>query len=466
MLLTEFLALNAALLIIFVLIEPAAPSADTSACRLSSLLFFLGALNGTYLFSRALFDQISYEVQQGWYLHETRVQIVKRTGSAALLLLLLTWMLEFPGRNEVVVYFLLIFSALSLFFRLLAGYLLRYLHTLGFNRRNIVIVGGGEQASRFIKHLEHNRELGYRLQGFIGDGVVSADAGRIIEPVCNVSGFEAYLRANIVDEVAIFLSPGSHFQEIKRLQEICRKHGVLVSYASSLMQIDDGLPMRFFMQEIDGQIHVTMEPGRVLGWKTLIKRIVDVIGAGTLLTLLLPVFLVVAVLVKVTSSGPVIFRQVRIGLNKRPFTLYKFRTMQVDAEELIDDLEQYNEVSGPVFKVRNDPRLTPIGSFLRKYSLDELPQFANVLFGDMSLVGPRPLPLRDYKGFYKDVHRRRFSVRPGITCTWQIKGRQRVDFEQWMQLDLEYIDNWSLALDLKILVMTVPAIFRRSGTGW
>jgi lipopolysaccharide/colanic/teichoic acid biosynthesis glycosyltransferase len=164
-----------------------------------------------------------------------------------------------------------------------------------------------------------------------------------------------------------------------------------------------------------------------------------------------------------TSAGPVFFVQERVGINKRRFKVLKFRTMVVDAERRQQTLETLNEATGPVFKIRNDPRITPLGKFLRKTSIDELPQLCNVLNGDMSLVGPRPLPVRDYNGFSQDWHRRRFSVRPGITCLWQVNGRSRLPFEKWMELDMEYIDRWSLWLDLKILVKTVPAVLKGSG---
>jgi lipopolysaccharide/colanic/teichoic acid biosynthesis glycosyltransferase len=179
--------------------------------------------------------------------------------------------------------------------------------------------------------------------------------------------------------------------------------------------------------------------------------------------LLSPIFVLTAVLIKITSPGPVFFVQERVGLNKRRIGVYKFRTMVPGAEKKQAELESLNEAGGPVFKIKNDPRITPFGKILRKTSIDELPQLFNVLKGDMSLVGPRPLPVRDYEGFDKDWHRRRFSVRPGITCLWQINGRSDTSFEKWMELDMEYIDNWSLWLDLKILAGTIPAVLKGSG---
>jgi lipopolysaccharide/colanic/teichoic acid biosynthesis glycosyltransferase len=177
----------------------------------------------------------------------------------------------------------------------------------------------------------------------------------------------------------------------------------------------------------------------------------------------LPFLLVIAILIKLTSPGPVFFIHDRVGLNKRRFPLIKFRTMIPDAEEKMAELEERNEVSGPGFKIKNDPRITKIGKFLRKTSIDELPQLWNVLKGDMSIVGPRLLPARDYNGFDEDWHRRRFSVRPGITCLWQINGRSDISFDKWMALDMKYIDHWSLWLDVKILILTVPAVLRGSG---
>ena len=182
--------------------------------------------------------------------------------------------------------------------------------------------------------------------------------------------------------------------------------------------------------------------------------------------ILSPVMVLTALLVKLTAPGPIFFVQKRLGRNKRMFEIFKFRTMVVDAEKRLKDLEDQNEADGAVFKIKNDPRITPIGRFLRKTSIDELPQLFNVLKGDMSLVGPRPLQVRDYElfeTFCQDWQRRRFSVRPGITCLWQIKGRSSIPFEKWMELDLQYIRTWSLWLDLEILAKTVPAVLRGSG---
>jgi exopolysaccharide biosynthesis polyprenyl glycosylphosphotransferase len=197
--------------------------------------------------------------------------------------------------------------------------------------------------------------------------------------------------------------------------------------------------------------------------QALLKFIFDFTISFLVILFLSPLMLAIIILIKLTSPGPVFFSQRRVGRNKRVFNVYKFRTMVVDAEKRMGEIEHLNEVSGPVFKIKNDPRITPIGRVLRKTSMDELPQLFNVLAGQMSLVGPRPLPMRDYEGFNEDWQRRRFSVKPGITCLWQIQGRSSISFEKWMELDLQYIDKWSLWLDFQILLQTIPAVLKGSG---
>jgi lipopolysaccharide/colanic/teichoic acid biosynthesis glycosyltransferase len=193
------------------------------------------------------------------------------------------------------------------------------------------------------------------------------------------------------------------------------------------------------------------------------KRGFDIVIAASLLLFGFPLILIIAALVKVTSPGPVFFVQSRYGFLRRRFNMYKFRSMVQNAEHLQTSLETANEAQGPIFKIRNDPRMTPLGSFLRRSSLDELPQLWNVLSGEMSLVGPRPMSVRDVSLFSEAYLMRRFSVRPGITGIWQIAGRSSLSFDQWIRHDFSYIDEWSLALDLKILARTVPAVLRRSG---
>lgn len=199
-------------------------------------------------------------------------------------------------------------------------------------------------------------------------------------------------------------------------------------------------------------------------WPRLLKSGFDTVSAGLAMIVLSPLFVLAAILIKVTSPGPVFFRQLRCGLNGQPFQMFKFRSMSTDAEQRKHELAAFNEMDGPVFKVTHDPRVTPIGRWLRKFSIDELPQLYNVLRGEMSLVGPRPLPVDEVRRFDDAAHRRRLSVKPGLTCLWQIKGRNNVtNFKEWVRLDLEYIDNWSIWLDFKILFMTIPVVLRGTG---
>lgn len=196
-----------------------------------------------------------------------------------------------------------------------------------------------------------------------------------------------------------------------------------------------------------------------ISWPLMLKNTVDRMGALMALILSIPLFLVVALSIRLSSKGPVIFRQQRAGLHGKPFTMFKFRTMGADAEQRKEELEALNQMKGPVFKVDKDPRVTPLGRWLRKTSVDELPQLLNVLKGEMSLVGPRPLPIYEVEKFALASHRRRLSMKPGLTCLWQVRGRnQVVDFDDWVQMDLEYIDNWSFWLDLVILLRTIPVV--------
>jgi exopolysaccharide biosynthesis polyprenyl glycosylphosphotransferase len=210
------------------------------------------------------------------------------------------------------------------------------------------------------------------------------------------------------------------------------------------------------VEQFDGDYVVTFFRENLLG-QLLLKRLMDFAISLVALIVLSPLFLMVALLIKLTSAGPVLFSQERVGMNKRRFKMYKFRSMVVDAEARKGELQAQNEMTGPVFKIKKDPRITKIGAIIRKVSIDELPQLFNVLKGEMSLVGPRP-PLWSEVDLYDWTDRRRLSIKPGITCLWQVSGRNNLTFEEWMKLDQEYIDNWSVWLDVKILLRTIPVV--------
>ena len=254
----------------------------------------------------------------------------------------------------------------------------------------------------------------------------------------------------------------TYFEQIENVIKVCELEGVEVWLLADFFTTQIS---RTSFDELLGRPLLIFRTAPEASWAGLVKQLMDFFGALVLLLVAAPlVMLPVAVLIKLFSPGPVFFRQQRSGLNGAPFTLYKFRTMVTNAEQFKHELEAMNEMSGPVFKVTNDPRVTPLGKILRRYSLDELPQLFNVLRGEMSLVGPRPLPVDEVRRFNDLAHRRRLSVKPGITCLWQVQGRNQIsDFQDWVRLDLEYIDNWSLWLDIKILLRTIPAVFTATG---
>jgi exopolysaccharide biosynthesis polyprenyl glycosylphosphotransferase len=346
--------------------------------------------------------------------------------------------------------------------RLLMRSVLRNARLRGRNLRDMLIVGTNPRAVQFACKMRDNQFLGYRVIGFVdqqwaGLGEFSQSGFNL---ACDFDGLLTYLRSSVVDEVVVALPMRSLHSRASEVAAICEEQGILVRFISNLF---DGKISRPQVEVMEGDSLISHHTVRLEGWPVVAKRAVDILVSATMSLLLLPVLVLTAILIKLTSPGPVFFVQKRLGLNKRHFGIYKFRTMVIDAEKRMKEIEHLNEVSGPVFKIKNDPRITPIGKFLRKTSIDELPQLFNVLKGDMSLVGPRPLPLRDYEGFSEDWQRRRFSVRPGVTCLWQIGGRSSISFEQWMELDLQYIDKWSLLLDFKILLKTIPAVLKGSG---
>jgi exopolysaccharide biosynthesis polyprenyl glycosylphosphotransferase len=345
---------------------------------------------------------------------------------------------------------------------LLSRFAVSKIRRRGRNLRYLMILGTNPRAVEFAKRLESRRELGYRIVGFVDeDWAGSADfVGTTYKHCSDFKGLAEFLRWNVVDEVAFYLPLRSFYGLSSEVAALCEHHGIIMRFGASIFDLKIA---QSGVDELGGDHHLTAFAGSHAVWSSVVKRTIDIIISATMLILLAPLLIVIAVAVKLTSPGPAFFLQERVGLNKRRFLICKFRTMVQNAETLLAGLETLNEVSGPVFKIKNDPRMTPCGSFLRRTSLDELPQLFNVLKGDMSLVGPRPLPVRDYAGFNEDWQRRRFSVRPGITCLWQVNGRSSLPFDRWMELDIEYLDRWSLWLDLKILARTIPAVMKGSG---
>jgi exopolysaccharide biosynthesis polyprenyl glycosylphosphotransferase len=356
-----------------------------------------------------------------------------------------------------------IFSSAALVLgRLNVRYILGALRRRGRNLHHVLILGTNSRAIAFASIIEAKPELGYRILGFVDDdweGTPGFLASGYV--LCSTfEGLSDYLRRNVVDEVAIYLPLRSFYEHAVHVAAVCEQQGIIMRFDSDIFDLKTA---RYRAEELGGDPQITVSTGVLEGWPFLVKRIFDFTVSFFLLLMLLPLFLVVAIMIKLTSDGSVFFVQERIGRNKRRFRIYKFRTMIPNAEQMLAQLETINELSGPVFKIKNDPRLTPIGKYLRRTSIDELPQLLNVLKGEMSLVGPRPMAVRDFEGFNEDWQRRRFSIRPGITCLWQVNGRSSIPFPQWMELDMQYIKQWSLWLDLKILARTIPAVLKGTG---
>lgn len=326
---------------------------------------------------------------------------------------------------------------------------------------HLVIIGTNRRAIAQAQRIEAHPELGYHLVGFVDEHWEGNQEFRQTgySVVSDYDSFQNFLKDNVVDEVIVCTPVKSFYDRSSQILKQCEEQGITVRFVSDLFTPTIG---RSKVERFEEQVLLTVDSGKEDS-AVLIKRLFDFLLSLALLVILSPILLVIGVANKLTSPGPIFFVQERVGLNKRRFRLYKFRTMIVDAEQQLAALASRNEVRGPVFKIKDDPRVTPLGRFLRKSSLDELPQLINVLKGDMSLVGPRPLSVRDYRGVTEDWHRRRISVRPGITCLWQVGGRSSIPFERWMELDMEYIDQWSLILDLKILLRTIPAVLKASG---
>jgi exopolysaccharide biosynthesis polyprenyl glycosylphosphotransferase len=358
--------------------------------------------------------------------------------------------------------FFLLSAGSMISFRAGIRLLLKFVRVRGRNLRQVLIIGTNPRAMKFASHITGNRTLGYQLVGFVDDSWEGSESAsqQGYNMVGNLQTAYDYIRDSVVDEVFIGLPLKSYYAWVTAFAKACEKYGIIIRISSDILHTDISTSD---VDSFEGMPMVAHYTGAIRERHQVMKRMLDFSVSLVLLSLLAPAMLLIGVLVRATSPGPAFFRQVRIGLNKRRFTIYKFRTMLVDAEAHQQSLESRNESDGAAFKIKDDPRVTPLGRVLRKTSLDELPQLINVLKGSMSLVGPRPLPLRDFARFSQDWHRRRFSVKPGITCLWQVKGRNALPFDQWMRLDMEYIDNWSLRMDFEILFRTAFAVFNKTG---
>jgi exopolysaccharide biosynthesis polyprenyl glycosylphosphotransferase len=327
-------------------------------------------------------------------------------------------------------------------------------------RRRILVAGTGERARRAVTALGGAGDRQCEIVGLVEmEGPLAAGVDGGGRHPRSVDDVVAVLDRTVIDEI-VLAAPRSMIDAMESVVVAAEAEGVRVRVLADFFQ---AAPKRLSLDEFGTLPFLTLDWIAYDDWKVLTKRLIDLVVAIGALIAFGPLLAAIALAIKLDSTGPVFFVQTRIGHHKRPFSFMKFRTMCADAERLQAALEARNEAQGPVFKIARDPRVTRIGQFLRRTSLDELPQLWNVVRGDMSLVGPRPLPLRDVSRFDQAAQRKRFSVKPGITCLWQVSGRSNLSFAEWLRLDLWYIDNWSLTLDVKLLVRTVPAVLRGTG---
>jgi len=323
-----------------------------------------------------------------------------------------------------------------------------------------LVIGCGSRGQRLVKTIQERPELKIHVIGY-----VDRDKSKVGETFLNVpvlgciDEISQILARNVIDEVIVAV-PRSLIKDFAEIACACEEQGVNFRFMADMFDLEVARMGLVHLGEIP---LLTFEPVAHDEVSLFLKRTIDVVAVLLSLPLIAPVFLVVATLIKLDSPGPAFFVQERIGFRKRSFKMYKFRSMYTDTKLSEDELESMNEADGPIFKIANDPRVTRIGRFIRRTSLDELPQLINVLKGDMSLVGPRPMSLRDVDRFDRSIQRKRFSVRPGMTCLWQVSGRSDLNFDQWLALDLEYISRWSLGLDFKILLQTIPAVLAARG---
>ncbi len=464
----DLLLVTAAFLLGFWIRSTLLPMLDVVPHQLYPLSRYLPLLPLSLVLWGALLVHFKlYHSQRTVSLLDEGLDIIRASLAASVILVLVIYSFRLDerllGQDKVSRLWILIMVVLAtllilsrmVFVRLIA----RFVRLRGYNYRAILIVGTNETAQNIAASIERHRFWGYKILGFITerDETRRRQIGRypVLGPIAEIPNI---VERQVVDEV-FFALDRRRLNLLEDLLLSLEEQGVrtritlnLFPHARAKVEVGtlDGLPMMTYSTTPTNELLL------------LSKRLTDIGISAVLLALALPLMLLVALLIKVGSRGAVLFHQTRCGLNGRLFTLYKFRTMVDNAEQRRQELAHLNEMRGPAFKLRKDPRVTRLGRFLRKFSLDELPQLWNVLKGDMSLVGPRP-PVPDEVAEYKRWQRRRLSMRPGLTCLWQVSGRNEVDFNEWMKLDLEYIDSWSPLLDLRILARTIPVVLTGRG---
>jgi exopolysaccharide biosynthesis polyprenyl glycosylphosphotransferase len=407
------------------------------------------------LFVLMPFGPIVLEMQ-GFYSHALQKNILKsaaQLGRAGLVLGLLIavsaffFRYNFPSRAVLLIFAPLAFILLMLRERFTIAQIRRKASSGRF-RESVLLAGTPGDVIQLEKSLTAEQLVEMEI------------VGRVDIEAEPISALVEALHRHSVSRV-IFAGGHSHLNRLQEAIAACEVEGIEAWLLADFIKTSIARPD---FDAIGGRPMLVFRTTPEISWALLIKGLIDRVGAFLLLVPASLIMLFTAAAIRLTSPGPIIFRQVRAGRHGKPFTMYKFRTMVTDAEMRQAELLAFNQMSGPVFKIERDPRITPLGRYLRKWSIDELPQLFNVLQGHMSLVGPRPLPIYEVEKFENTAQRRRLSVKPGLTCLWQVSGRNQVtDFHEWVRLDLKYIDNWSIWLDIKILLMTIPAVIMGFG---
>ena len=378
----------------------------------------------------------------------TAWQLCKATVLAEVLLVFIVFVMkDNPARSVIILFAPVCFTFMLMKEELVRSWTRSRLGKAQLTRR-VIVVGTKEDTARLRQELDRSGSETTEIAATLD--LNDAPVERLVDLLHESSANGVVLSAK-----------HTMFGQVEKAIQACELEGV---EAWLLADFFNTQVSQTTLDDFNGRPILVFRSTPEEGWQRVAKQALDVVGAFAFLSLFSWAFILIALIIRITSPGPILFRQTRSGLNGRPFTMLKFRSMVTDAEQLKAELQALNEMDGPVFKLTNDPRVTPIGRFLRRWSVDEWPQMINVLLGDMSLVGPRPLPVDEVRRFDDFAHRRRLSVKPGLTCLWQVNGRNDVkDFRDWVRLDLEYIDNWSLWLDLKILLRTIPVVL--VGTG-
>lgn len=390
------------------------------------------------------------------------LDVFRTTSLSGLIIAAIYWLIFRKPLDYVVgIYLFVSIPAALIVLRLSIRETLKYIRRRGYNYRQVLLVGQNARAAAIAKRLATNPDFGLRILGYIDapNGNGHSEEAVDFKQLGRLEDLEKILREQVVDEILIALPMKSFYTEIANIIQISEQVGIEVKIPTDLFTVKLATASMSTYADMD---LIDFYTSPKMTWQLLTKRFLDLTLSAILLVMLSPLFVIISIVIKATSVGPVLFKQQRVGYNGRQFLCLKFRTMVQNAEDMKEQLIHLNEVAGPVFKMKNDPRVTRVGRFLRKTSIDELPQLINVFMGDMSLVGPRP-PLPSEVREYCLAHRRRLSMKPGLTCIWQTSGRNSLNFQKWVELDEQYIDTWSLWLDFKILLRTVPAILKGSG---